>query len=111
MMLTSLGFKQKPMAAPAVNLTANLADFELQITEMKRDGYIQKEILSKVQEQGVRVSLFEPATMSTAFSTVPWLEKVHPEQLRLSIPMMLIDVISPFTQQARIPAAVRVRFP
>src|SRR2546423_8318172 len=57
MMLTSLGFKQKPMAAPAVNLTADLTDFELQITEMKRDGYTHNEILSKEQEQGVRVSL------------------------------------------------------
>jgi hypothetical protein len=57
MMLTSLGFKQKSMAAPAVNLTADLTDFELQITEMKRDGYTHNEVVSKLQEQGVRVSL------------------------------------------------------
>jgi hypothetical protein len=34
MVLTSLRFKQKPVAAVAVNLTADLTDFELQITEM-----------------------------------------------------------------------------
>ena len=46
MMLMSLGFKQKPIAAPAVNLTADLADFDLQITEMKRDRvYIQRSTL------------------------------------------------------------------
>lgn len=36
------------MAAPAVNLTADLTDFELEITEMKRDGYIYNEVLSKL---------------------------------------------------------------
>jgi len=49
MMLKSLGFEQKPMAAPAVNLTADLTDFELQITEKKRDGYTHNEVLSKLR--------------------------------------------------------------
>lgn len=57
MMLMSLGFKQKPVDAPEVNLTADLADFDLQITEMKRDGYTYNEVLSRLQEQGVRVNL------------------------------------------------------
>jgi hypothetical protein len=48
--------------------------------------------------------------MSMAFSTVRLLEKAHPEQLHLSILMMLIDVISLYTVQARIPAALCVRF-
>src|ERR1700728_4094380 len=56
MMLTSLRFKQKPMAAPATNLTADLTNFELQIAEMKRDGYTHEEVLSELEEKGVTIS-------------------------------------------------------
>jgi hypothetical protein len=55
-MLTSLRFKQKPMAALVMNLTADLTNFELQIAEMKRDGYTHEEVLSKLEEKGVIVS-------------------------------------------------------
>lgn len=48
--------------------------------------------------------------MSIPFYTVRLLEKAHPEQPRLNILMMVIDVISPYTLQACIPPVVCVRF-
>ena len=56
----------------AANLTADLTDFKLQITEMKRDRYTHNKILSKLQEQGVRVSLstLKPSRESRAFLVV-----------------------------------------
>jgi hypothetical protein len=44
------------MAAPATNLTADLTNFELQIAEMKRDGYTHEEVLSELEEKGVTIS-------------------------------------------------------
>ena len=48
--------------------------------------------------------------MSIVFCTVCLLGKAHPEQLHLSILMMVIDVIHPYTLQARIPPGACVRF-
>jgi hypothetical protein len=54
--------------------------------------------------------LFEPATVSITFCPVRLLGKAHPEQPCLGILMMMIDIISPYTQQACIPLVVCVRF-
>ena len=45
------------MAAPHLNLADALNTYQLEITEMKRAGYTYNEILSRLQETGVRVSL------------------------------------------------------
>ena len=76
-MLTLLGFKQKPMAAPSVNLPTDLTDFELQITEMERDRYTHNEVLSKLQEQGVRVSLSTLAPQLRVWGLVVAVPKSH----------------------------------
>jgi hypothetical protein len=45
------------MAAPHLNLTNALNTYQLEITEMKRAGHTYSEILSWLQEMGIRVSL------------------------------------------------------
>jgi len=54
LMLTSIDFVPKPMAAPQV-LPPNLQidEFQLQITHTKRDGHIHNQMLVWLQEQGV----------------------------------------------------------
>jgi hypothetical protein len=58
MMLTSIDFVPKSMAAPQVIPPhPQIDEFQLQITLMKRDGHTHSQVLFWLQEQGVYTSI------------------------------------------------------